>query len=79
MFNFEKGKGVIGVRHPDGKMIRSKRRKYSCYPEGYHELYDLLNDPDAEPVYKAVVDKMKGRLFGWLITAQRWNRSHQDD
>ena len=75
---------MIGVRHPDGKMIRSKRWKYSCYPEGYQELYDLLNDPredndpDAEPVYKAVVDKIKGRLFGWLITAQRWNRSHQD-
>jgi len=75
LFNFEKGKGVMGVRHPDGKMIRSKRWKYNYYPEGYQELYDLLNDPRenndlaGDPAYKAVVDEMKGRLLDWQITA----------
>jgi len=75
LFNFEKGKGVMGIRHPEGKMIRSKRWKYNYYPEGYQELYDLLNDPRetknlaGDPSYKAVVDEMKGGLLDWLITA----------
>jgi len=75
VFNFEKGKGVMGVRHPDGKMVRTKRWKYNYYPVGYQELYDLENDPGEynnlanDPKYKAVVDEMKGRILDWLINA----------
>jgi arylsulfatase A-like enzyme len=74
-FNFQKGKGVMGVRHPDGKMIRTKRWKYNYYPEGFHELYDLENDPKEynnladNYEYKSIVAEMKGRLLDWLITA----------
>ena len=63
------------IRHPDGKMIRSKQWKYNYYPRGYEELYDLANDPGeftnlaADPGYKSIVDDMKGRLLDWLITA----------
>jgi arylsulfatase len=75
LFNFKKGKGVMDIRHPDGKMIRSKRWKYNYYPTAQQELYDLENDPGEyqnladDPKYKAVVDEMKGRLLDWLITA----------
>ena len=46
LFNFEKEKGVMDIRHPDGKMIRSKQWKYNYYPRGYEELYDMVNDPN---------------------------------
>jgi choline-sulfatase len=75
LFNFEKGKGVMGIRHPDGKMIRSKRWKYNYYPPSQQELYDLENDPDEyqnladDPACQTVVAEMKGRLLDWLITA----------
>jgi arylsulfatase A-like enzyme len=75
IFNFEKNKGVMGVRHPDGKMVRTKRWKFNYYPQGYQELYDLENDPSEfnnlanEPEYRKVVEEMKGHILDWLITA----------
>ncbi len=74
-FEFKKGKGVGSVRHPDAKMVRTKRWKYVYYPDGDAELYDLENDPREkhniakEPAQKAVVDEMKDRLLNWMITA----------
>jgi arylsulfatase len=73
-FQFEKGKGVKGIRHPDAKMVRTRRWKYNYYPEGFEELYDLLNDPHeqrnlaGDPASQAVVQEMKGRILDWLIT-----------
>jgi arylsulfatase len=75
VFNFEKGKGVMDVRHPDGKMVRTRRWKYNYYPKGHHELYDLKNDPGEhnnladDKEYQDIVNEMKGRLLDWLITA----------
>ena len=74
-FSFAKGEGVKGVRHPDAKMVRTRRWKYNYYPEGYEELYDLQNDPQeqhnlaADPTHKSVVDDLRQRLLNWLITA----------
>jgi arylsulfatase A-like enzyme len=74
-FAFAKGKGVKGVRHPDAKMVRTRRWKYNYYPDGYAELYDLEHDPHeqhnlaADPAQKPVVDEMQRRLLNWLITA----------
>ena len=74
-FRFDKGKGIKGIRHPDAKMVRTRKWKYNYYPEGYAELYDLENDPleqrnlagDAQ--YKSTVDEMKGRILDWLINS----------
>lgn len=84
-FEFEKNKGVKGIRHPDAKMVRTRRWKYNYYPEGYEELYDLENDPleqqnlSSDPELQNVVDELKGRILDWLITtteveqiAPRW-------
>jgi arylsulfatase len=73
--NFEKGKGVFGVRHPDAKMVRTRKWKYNYYPEGHEELFDLENDPDEftnlanVPAHKATRDELKQRMVDWLITA----------
>lgn len=75
LFNFEKGKGVMDVRHPDGKMARTKKWKYNYYPKGYEELYDLENDPDElsnladNPEFSEAKYEMKERMIDWLITA----------
>lgn len=72
---FEKGAGVDGIRHPDGKMVRTQRWKYNYYPEGYAELYDLEEDPGetrnlaGSPVARGVESEMRGRLLKWLTTA----------
>ncbi|MCF7854758.1 MAG: sulfatase-like hydrolase/transferase [Candidatus Pacebacteria bacterium] len=84
-FQFEKGKGVKGIRHPDAKMVRTRRWKYNYYPEGFEELYDLRSDPleqqnlASRPEFQSVVREMKGRILDWLITtteteqiAPRW-------
>ncbi|MBN2088418.1 sulfatase-like hydrolase/transferase [candidate division KSB1 bacterium] len=75
VFNFEKGQGVMGIRHPDGKMVRTKRWKYNYYPKGFEELYDLKEDAGEcknlanDPQYRKVCDEMKSHLLDWLITA----------
>ena len=74
-FSFVKGEGVKGVRHPDAKMVRTRRWKYNYYPDGYEELYDLQNDSQerqnlaGDPAHKPVVDDLRQRLLNWLITA----------
>ena len=73
-FFFEKGKGIKTVRHPDAKMVRTRRWKFNYYPEGYVELYDLRNDPDEThnlhglDEYEEVEQMMKDRLLKWLVT-----------
>jgi choline-sulfatase len=72
---FEKGRGVADIRHPDAKMVRTKRWKYNYYPEGYAELYDLDADPNeltnlaGRPEQRDVEAAMKDRLLQWLTTA----------
>jgi len=74
-FSFVKGEGVKGVRHPDAKMVRTRRWKYNYYPDGYEELYDLQNDSRerqnlaGDPAHKPVLDDLRQRLLNWLITA----------
>ncbi|NIA15080.1 MAG: sulfatase-like hydrolase/transferase [Nitrospiraceae bacterium] len=84
-FRFEKRKGVGGIRHPDAKMVRSRRWKLNYYPGHGGELYDLENDPHEEtnlyedPRHADTVREMKDRLLDWMITsdeteqiAERW-------
>ena len=74
-FAFEKGQGINGVRHPDAKMVRTKRWKFNYYPEGDTELYDLENDPNewdnlhGRPEIRQVEQAMKDRLLKWFATA----------
>ena len=74
-FQFVKGQGIKGVRHPDAKMVRTRRWKYNYYPEGYAELYDLKSDPGemhnlaGSPAHEDVERDMKDRLLHWLVTA----------
>lgn len=74
-FEFQKGRGIKGIRHPDAKMVRTRRWKYVYYPEGYAELYDLEADPQemhnlaGEPDWAEVEVDMKDRLLHWLTTA----------
>ena len=73
--DFEKGKGIKGIRHPDAKMARTVRWKLNYYASGEGELYDLHNDPDEEenlfrdPERAPVVREMKDRILEWLMTA----------
>lgn len=89
---FEKGRGVGGIRHPDAKMVRTRRWKYNHYPEGYAELYDLKSDPGearnlhGHPKFKAVEAELKDRLLHWLTTADesdqiapRWLRPGDEE
>jgi arylsulfatase len=72
---FEQGKGVAGVRHPDSKMVRTKRWKLNYYPGNGGELYDLREDPGeghnlyADPRYQNIASELKGEILEWLITA----------
>ncbi len=74
-FAFIKGKGIRGIRHPDAKMVRTRRWKFIYYPEGFAELYDLESDPHEmtnladDPEYHDQIDAMKDRLLHWLTTA----------
>ncbi|HIF31544.1 MAG TPA: DUF4976 domain-containing protein [Planctomycetaceae bacterium] len=74
-FEFVKGQGIRGIRHPDAKMVRTRRWKYIYYPEGFAELYDLKSDPQemnnlAESgEFREQVYKMKDHLLHWLTTA----------
>jgi arylsulfatase len=82
---YEKGKGVAGIRHPDAKMVRTERWKYCYYPDGYAELYDLRVDPleksnrAGQAGVKEVEMDLRTRLLNWMITsdeadqiADRW-------
>ena len=74
-FYFEKGKGVKGVRHPDAKMVRTRRWKLNFYAGGEGELYDLENDPGetrnlyGDAAHAEKVAELKERLLRWLMTA----------
>ena len=74
-FHFAKGEGVKGVRHPDARMVRTRRWKYIYYGSGVAELYDLRDDPRerhdlaSDPGHKPIVDDLQRRLLTWLITA----------
>jgi arylsulfatase len=74
-FEFIKGEGIRGIRHPDAKMVRTQRWKYVYYPEGFDELYDLESDPDEmtnlveDTEYRDQIYEMKDRLLHWLTTA----------
>ena len=73
-FYFVKNRGIKGIRHPDAKMVRSRRWKFNYYADG-EELYDLQNDPGemvnlaGDPRFAAVKGKLKDALLRWLVTA----------
>src|SRR5574340_998077 len=82
---FVPGEGVGGIRHPDAKMLRTRRWKFNYYPGNGGELYDLENDPEelrnlyADTGRQATVREMKERLLDWMSTtdendqiARRW-------
>lgn len=41
-----KGRGIRAIRHPDAKMVRTRRWKFVYYPACFAELYDLEADPN---------------------------------
>ncbi|MCB1021689.1 MAG: sulfatase-like hydrolase/transferase [Acidobacteria bacterium] len=86
-FEFEKGKGIKGVRHPDAKMVRTHRWKLVQYAGGEGELYDLEGDPNEqqnlykESAHAKTVAQLQQRLLLWLMRADetdqiapRWQR-----
>ncbi len=72
---YVKGEGVAGIRHPDAKMVRTKRWKFNWYGNGQLELYDLRDDPGEntnlayESAHAPVVAEMKDRLLRFLVVA----------
>jgi arylsulfatase A-like enzyme len=74
-YQFQKGHGIAGIRYPDAKMIRTDKWKFCYYPEGYGELFDVINDPAEEhnlfddPKHRETIIALKGRLLDWMITA----------
>ena len=74
-WEFRKGSGIKDTRHPDAKMVRTRRWKFNYYPDGYAELYDLQNDPaencnlHGQPAYRDIEYEMKDRILHWLSTA----------
>ncbi len=74
-FQFLKGEGIHGVRHPDARMVRTSQWKLNYYPAGDAELYDLENDPSemhnlhGEPEYRDIEADLKDRLLHFLVTA----------
>ena len=82
-----KGQGIREVRHPDVKMVRTKRWKYNSSPEAYAELYDHQGDPQqihnlaGQPGFEDTEYEMKTHLLHSLTTADeadqiapRWRR-----
>ena len=67
--------GIKDIRHPDCKMVRTRRWKFNYYPGNGGELYDLENDPDetrnviASPEHQKQVQELKGAILDWMITA----------
>ncbi len=74
-FEFAKGKGIKGVRHPEAKMVRTDRWKLVRYAGGEGELYDMRDDPDEQrnlfedPQHREVVHDLERRLLDWLMRA----------
>jgi arylsulfatase A-like enzyme len=72
---FVPGQGVAGIRHPDSKMVRTRRWKLTHYPGNGGELYDLESDPHesrnlyTDPAHQNIVREMKDRILDWQITA----------
>ncbi len=86
-FEFLKGEGIKGIRHPDAKMVRTRRWKLVRYGGGEGELYDLDEDPNedrnlfADPAYAERVAELNDRLLMWIMRADetdqiapRWQR-----
>lgn len=89
-FEFIKGQGIRGTRHPDAKMVRTHRWKYVYYPDGFAELYDLEQDPEEmtnladDERHREQTVEMKDHLLHWLTTADeadqiapRWLRPEE--
>jgi len=64
---------VIFDEYGATRMIRTAERKYvHRYPDGPHELFDLVNDPEERdslvesPAHQAMVFEMRGRLEEWF-------------
>ncbi len=74
-FEYRPNRGIKDIRHPDAKMVRSRRWKYVRYVGHGEELYDLKNDPGemrnlaSNIAYTAVVRELRDALLDWLITA----------
>jgi len=72
---YERGQGVGGVRHPDAKMVRTRRWKLNYYVGNGGELYDLEQDPGetrnlyGDPEHQELVRDLKGKVLDWMITA----------
>ena len=72
---FVPGQGVAGIRHPDAKMVRTRKWKLNYYPGHGEELYDLENDPHEErnlasdPAHGATVSDLRQAILDWMITA----------
>ncbi|MCH2201677.1 MAG: sulfatase-like hydrolase/transferase [Fuerstiella sp.] len=86
-FEFVRGKGIKGVRHPDARMVRTSQWKFNYYPNGDAELYDLKNDPaemhnlHGQSEHREIEAELKDRLLHFLVTidetdqiAPRWLR-----
>lgn len=69
------GEGVAGIVHPDAKMLRTHRYKFTYYVGHGGELYDLDADPGetrnlfGDSRHQSTVREMKDRLLDLLITA----------
>jgi arylsulfatase len=69
------GKGVAGIRHPDAKMVRTRRWKLNYYPGNGGELYELEKDPGetrnlySDPAHANVVRDLQQQILDWMITA----------
>lgn len=72
---YKPGQGIAGIRHPDAKMVRTRRWKLNYYVGHGGELYDLENDPGEwnnlydNPDHQETVRELKGVLLDWLITS----------
>jgi choline-sulfatase len=72
---FVPGQGVAGIRHPDAKMVRTRRWKLNYYQGHGEELYDLENDPHEErnlardPARRETVSELRQAILNWMITA----------
>lgn len=64
---------VIYDEYGPVRMIRTRKWKYvHRYPYGYHELYDLANDPGEtvnlyeDPAYRDIMISLRSRLEDWF-------------